>query len=293
MQLTICSEKINMADFISLTIQPNSTDDEFKEIIVALISDFGFNYFNTEGDAVVAHAKFEDISESEKNDIEEILKPYCNNLVWEFQEKENWNELWEKNFFEPLQIENVHIRAPFHPEVNEGIVITIEPRMSFGTGHHSTTHLMILEMLKNMGRFQDTKVLDMGAGTGILGIVAEKLGASEVVGIEIDDWVVDNANDNLVVNNCTNTVMLLGTAETLANYETNHFDVILANIHREIILADLDDYIRVLKPNGLILISGLQLSDLDMVNDVCISKGLEKQTQNTHKDWGVLGYLKK
>lgn len=293
MQLTICSEKINMADFISLTIQPNSTDDEFKEIIVALISDFGFNYFNTEGDAVVAHAKFEDISESEKTDIEEILKPYCNNLAWEFQEKENWNELWEKNFFEPLQIENVHIRAPFHPEVNDGIVITIEPRMSFGTGHHSTTHLMILEMLKNMGRFQDTKVLDMGAGTGILGIVAEKLGASEVVGIEIDDWVVDNANDNLVVNNCTNTVMLLGTAETLANYETNHFDVILANIHREIILADLDDYIRVLKPNGLILISGLQLSDLDMVNDVCISKGLEKQTQNTHKDWGVLGYLKK
>lgn len=282
-----------MADFISLTIQPRSTDDDFKEIIVALISDFGFNYFNTDGDTVIAHAKIEDISESEKQDIEEILKPYCNSLVWEFQDKENWNELWEKNFFEPLQIENVHIRAPFHPEVNEGIVITIEPKMSFGTGHHSTTHLMILEMLKNMSRFQDSKVLDMGAGTGILGIVAEKLGSTEVVGIEIDDWVVDNANDNLVVNNCTNTVMLHGTAETLLNYETNYFDVILANIHREIILADLNDYIRVLKPNGLILISGLQLVDLDMVNDVCVSKGLEKQTQNTHKDWGVLVYIKK
>lgn len=282
-----------MADFISLTIQPRSTDDDFKEIIVALISDFGFNYFNTDGDTVVAHAKIEDISESEKQDIEEILKPYCNSLVWEFQDKENWNELWEKNFFEPLQIENVHIRAPFHPEVNEGIVITIEPRMSFGTGHHSTTHLMILEMLKNMSRFQDSKVLDMGAGTGILGIVAEKLGSTEVVGIEIDDWVVDNANDNLVVNNCTNTVMLHGTAETLLNYETNYFDVILANIHREIILTDLNDYIRVLKPNGLIFISGLQLVDLDMVNDVCVSKGLEKQTQNTHKDWGVLVYIKK
>ena len=282
-----------MADFISLTIQPRSTDDDFKEIIVALISDFGFNYFNTDGDTVVAHAKIEDISESEKQDIGEILKPYCNSLVWEFQDKENWNELWEKNFFEPLQIENVHIRAPFHPEVNEGIVITIEPRMSFGTGHHSTTHLMILEMLKNMSRFQDSKVLDMGAGTGILGIVAEKLGSTEVVGIEIDDWVVDNANDNLVVNNCTNTVMLHGTAETLLNYETNYFDVILANIHREIILTDLNDYIRVLKPNGLIFISGLQLVDLDMVNDVCVSKGLEKQTQNTHKDWGVLVYIKK
>ena len=282
-----------MADFISLTIQPRSTDDDFKEIIVALISDFGFNYFNTDGDTVVAHAKIEDISESEKQDIEEILKPYCNSLVWEFQDKENWNELWEKNFFEPLQIENVHIRAPFHPEVNEGIVITIEPRMSFGTGHHSTTHLMILEMLKNMSRFQDSKVLDMGAGTGILGIVAEKLGSTEVVGIEIDDWVVENANDNLVVNNCTNTVMLHGTAETLLNYETSYFEVILANIHREIILADLNDYIRVLKPNGLIFISGLQLVDLDMVNDVCVSKGLEKQTQNTHKDWGVLVYIKK
>lgn len=281
-----------MADFISITINPISNDDESKEIIVALISDYPFNYFNTDGDVMVAHAKIEDITEEQKSEVEEIIQPFCTSFEWQYQVKENWNELWEKNFFEPLQIENVHIRAPFHPAVNEGIVITIEPRMSFGTGHHSTTRLMIQEMLKLEAKIQHSKVLDMGAGTGILGIVAEKIGAADVVGIEIDDWVVDNANDNLVVNHCEKTVMLLGTAHTLVNYPNQHFDVILANIHREIILADLDAYLKVLDHQGFILISGLQLSDLDMVNDICLSKNLTSISRNTHQEWGVLVYQK-
>lgn len=281
-----------MADFISITINPISSDEETKEIIVALISDYPFNYFNIEGESIVAHAKIEDIAEEQKSEIEEIIQPFCSSFHWETQDKENWNELWEKNFFEPLQIENVHIRAPFHPAVNEGIVITIEPRMSFGTGHHSTTRLMILEMLKLQEHIQNATVLDMGAGTGILGIVAEKIGATDVVGIEIDDWVVDNANDNLVVNQCENTVMLLGTADTLVNYPDLHFDVILANIHREIILADLDAYLKVLKQQGFILISGLQVSDLDKVNEICLSKNLTSIAKNTHNDWGVLVYQK-
>ncbi len=282
-----------MSDFISLTIQPNSTEEEFKEIIVALISEYPFNYFNTENDVVIAHAKGSDISESDKVEIEDVLTSFSTNLTWEYQQKENWNELWEKNFFNPLQIENVHIRATFHPEVTEGIVITIEPRMSFGTGHHSTTHLMILEMLNNMDKINNATVLDMGAGTGILGIVAEKLGAKKVTGIEIDDWVVDNANDNVAINHCEVTEMLLGTAETLDNYNNHYFDVILANIHREVILNDLDAYLRVLKPNGLILISGLQIVDLQLVNTVCLQKSLEKIAENTRNEWGVLGYLKK
>jgi ribosomal protein L11 methyltransferase len=165
--------------------------------------------------------------------------------------------------------------------------------MSFGTGHHSTTHLMILEMLNNMDKINNATVLDMGAGTGILGIVAEKLGAKKVTGIEIDDWVVDNANDNVAINHCEVTEMLLGTAETLDNYNNHYFDVILANIHREVILNDLHAYLRVLKPNGLILISGLQIVDLQLVNTVCLEKSLEKIAENTRNEWGVLGYLKK
>lgn len=282
-----------MSDFISLTIYPNSSEEEFKDIIVALISEYPFNYFNTENEIVIAHAKSSDISEIDKVEIEEILSDFSTNLTWEYQEKENWNALWEKNFFSPLQIENVHIRATFHPEVHEGIVITIEPRMSFGTGHHSTTHLMILEMLNNIDKIKNATVLDMGAGTGILGIVAEKLGAKKVTGIEIDDWVVDNANDNVAINQCQATEMLLGTAATLDNYSNGYFDVILANIHREVILNDLDAYIRVLKPNGLILISGLQIADLPLVNEVCLEKSLEKIAENTRNEWGVLGYLKK
>lgn len=282
-----------MSDFISLTIVPNSSDDEMKEIIVALISDFSFNYFNTENADVVAHAKVSDISESDKLEIEEIIAPFSSHFEWNFQQKENWNELWEKNFFNPLQIENIHIRATFHPEVHEGIVITIEPRMSFGTGHHSTTHLMIEAMLKFKSSIEGATVLDMGAGTGILGIVAEKLGAHKVTGIEIDDWVVDNANDNLAINECLVTEMLLGTAETLEQYPNEHFDIVLANIHREVILNDLNAYLRVLKSGGLILISGLQIVDLPIVNSACIEKNLIQTEENTRTEWGVLGYLKK
>ena len=281
-----------MSDFLSISIVPNSGEEEVKEIIVALISEYPFNYFNTEGAEIVAHAKTEDFTDDQKTEVEEIIAPFCSNYTWEYQEKQNWNELWEKNFFEPLQIQNVHIRATFHPEVNEGIVITIQPRMSFGTGHHSTTRLMIQEMLKLESTIKNSTVLDMGAGTGILGIVAEKLGAKEIIGIEIDDWVVDNANDNLKVNECNRTIMIQGTADSLNHYSDLFFDIILANIHREIILADLDAYLRVLNKHGIILISGLQITDLDMVNEVCISKNLTPVNRDTHGDWGVLIYCK-
>jgi len=127
----------------------------------------------------------------------------------------------------------------------------------------------------------------------LLGIVAEKFGAKKVTGIEIDDWVVDNANDNVAINHCEVTEMLLGTSETLDGYTNDYFDVILANIHREVILNDLNAYLRVLKPNGLIIISGLQTIDLQLVNSVCLEKSLEKIAENTRNEWGVLGYLKK
>ena len=282
-----------MSHFIAASVSLADNSEETKEIVVALLSPYAFNYYDTEGDGVIAHAKTDELSAQEIEEIEQLLQEFNHSVTWEYKEKENWNKLWEENFFDPLQIGEVHIRAPFHPEVSEGIVLTIEPRMSFGTGHHATTQLMIQHMLGLREKISGQKVLDMGAGTGILGIVAEKLGASEVLGIEIDDWVVDNANDNLVINKCSLTQMIEGTAETLQTIDPLNFKIILANIHREVILNDLPAYNRVLDHNGYIFISGLQINDLPLVKAACESLNLEFVAEDTLGQWGVLVYLKK
>lgn len=282
-----------MSDFIQITVFPQNTDTESKDIVVALLSQYPFNYFDSETELVIANGKTEDISPEMISEIEELLSPFAEKMEWEYHEKQNWNTLWEKNFFNPLQIDEIHIRAPFHPEVTEGIVITIEPRMSFGTGHHATTQLMIQKLLKNRNQIENSKVLDMGAGTGILAIAAEKLGASTVHGIEIDDWVVDNANDNLAINKCLVTTMQHGTANELNSVTDEHFDTVLANIHLEVILTDLIHYVRVLKTNGLLFLSGLQVSDLEKVKEYATSKfPLNLLDEDTLGEWGVLVFKK-
>jgi ribosomal protein L11 methyltransferase len=191
-----------------------------------------------------------------------------------------------------LSIGKFYVRAPFHPEKSDALTITIEPKMSFGTGHHSTTQLMLGALLAFEEHIANKKVLDMGTGTGILAIAAEMLGAQECLGIEIDDWVVDNALENVEKNFCKKTKIILGTAEQLKPISNEYYDITLANIHREVILADLPEYSRVTKKGGYIFISGLQLQDLDLVNDFAVNMNLKPIYKETHTEWGVLGYLK-
>jgi ribosomal protein L11 methyltransferase len=165
--------------------------------------------------------------------------------------------------------------------------------MSFGTGHHGTTRLM-LTALQDLGdTIKNAKVLDMGSGTGILAIAAEMLGASEVLGVEIDDWVVDNANDNLKINQTTQTQMVHGHVKALESVRDGYYDVVLANIHREVLLADMADYQRVLKSSGHLLLSGLREEDVPMILEKSQSINLVLQQTQIIEGWVMMMFENK
>ena len=267
---------------------------ERADIVTAFLGEYPFTHFETESGWVKAFADENDIDPEDYLEIEENVSEYIDSWSWSIVERENWNELWEKNFFNPLLVGQFFVRAPFHEPAPEGRrAITIEPRMSFGTGHHGTTRLM-LTALQDLGdALKDAKVLDMGSGTGILAIAAEMLGAAEVLGVEIDDWVVDNANDNLKINQTTQTQMVHGHVQALESVSNGYYDVVLANIHREVLLADMAEYQRVLKVNGNLLLSGLREEDVPMILEKSQSINLVLQQTQIIDGWVMMMFENK
>lgn len=246
------------------------------EILLALLGEFPFDTFESDEDYVLAFAKAEDINEDVLAEITEMLNPFISRpFETEIIEKQNWNEAWEKQFFDPITVdETVHIRAPFHPEGPEiPHCLTIEPRMSFGTGHHRTTQMMISLMLKKEVVFRDSRVLDMGCGTGVLGILAEKLGAKEVLGIDNEPWAVENAIDNASANNCLIFTAQFGDAGLLKPMTNGCFDTVLANIHMNVLMTDGAAYLRVLKNGGLLFVSGFYVQDLPLLTQYFLGLG--------------------
>jgi len=267
---------------------------ERADIVTAVLGEYAFTHFETESGWVKAFADENDINPEDYLEIEENVSDYIDLWSWSIVERENWNELWEKNFFNPLLVGQFFVRAPFHEAAPEGRrAITIEPRMSFGTGHHGTTRLM-LTALQDLGdTIKDAKVLDMGSGTGILAIAAEMLGASEVLGVEIDDWVVDNANDNLKINQTTQTEMVHGHVKALELVSDGYYDVVLANIHREVLLADMAEYQRVLKLKGNLLLSGLREEDVPMILEKAKSINVVLQQTQIIDGWVMMMFENK
>lgn len=238
------------------------------EIIMALLGEYPFDTFETHEDHILAFAKADDIDHDLVAEINNSISPFCSKpFETEIIEKQNWNEQWEKEFFDPITVDDiVHIRAPFHPTGPETpFCITIEPRMSFGTGHHRTTQMMISLMLKQQDLFGNATVLDMGCGTGVLGIVAEKMGSSRILGIDNEPWAVENAVDNACVNMCCHFTAQFGDAGLLKPMPTESFDIVLANIHLNVLMTDGKEYLRVLKEKGLLFISGFYIQDLPVL----------------------------
>jgi len=226
---------------------------------------------------------------------------------------QNWNEVWEKNYFQPLVIKDkVLVRAPFHTDYPPcPIEIIIEPNMAFGTGNHETTSLMMETMLEM--DFEGKTVLDMGCGTGILAILASKLGASEITAIDNDPWSVEAVTENRVINNTPNVVPVLGDGNTLPGEGVSNlgegvsnlgegvsnlgegvsnslisFDTVLVNIQRNVILADMDQYARVLKPGGQILFSGFYEPDLPAIVEKAADYALGFSSFTTRNNWVVV-----
>ena len=210
-------------------------------------------------------------------------------IEYDFHEvaQTNWNEEWEKNF-EPIQVDDlVSIRAPFHENPHLKYEIIIEPKMSFGICHHETTHMMIQHLLEL--NLENKKVLDMGCGTGILAIFAEIKGAKPIDAIDIDEWCYTNSIENIERNNCSNITVYRGDASLLT---TQKYDVIIANINRNILLEDMKTYATSLDTNGILLLSGFYGEDLILIDEEASKNQLKHQKTIKRNQWISVNYLK-
>ena len=271
--------------YISYTFQITPRDPA-TEILIAELGYVGFESFVENDNGVIAYIQKEEHNDILLNDIF-ILKN--DEFKIEYQKEEiaqvNWNEEWEKNF-NPIEIENaVHIRAPFHEKNNFKHDIIIEPKMSFGTGHHQTTHMMVKHLL-NLD-LKDKTVLDMGCGTGVLAILAEMLGAKKLDAIDIDNWCYLNSIENIERNNCTKISVYEGDASLLINKK---YDVIIANINRNILLNDIKTYCNCLEENGTLLLSGFYQEDIPIIDKEVSKYNLKLGTIQEMKNWVALRY---
>jgi ribosomal protein L11 methyltransferase len=267
-------------DFIEVAIQAPA---EFTDILTAELSEVGYDTFMDTESGFNAYITENVFSETQ---LKEVVEKYAGmaQISYETQKiaKQNWNEEWEKNF-EPLIIGDIcSVRASFHPKPeNVQYDIVINPKMSFGTGHHETTTLMIENQLTV--DHKNKRVLDMGTGTGILAIMACKLGASEVVGVEVEDWTVENARENAETNQCSNITVHLGDVTAVQNDEA--YDIVLANINRNVLLADMAAYTNLLKSGGPLILSGFYTEDLPVLQEEATRCGLVLESKRTKNNW--------
>ena len=254
--------------------------EPWNEILMAELIEIGFDSFTEELEGILAYIPTDLVNEENFKNLE-IFNNENVKISYTFQEMPNinWNEEWEKNF-SPINVEDkVLIRAEFHepnPTMEE---IIIQPKMSFGTGHHPTTHLMIQQMLEM--DFKDKKVLDMGCGTSVLAIYAKMKGAKDVLAIDIDEWSVENSIENAERNNVELRIEL-GTAENLGKEK---FDIILANINRNILISDIPTYVKDMNQGSELLLSGLCFFDVADILEVCKEQGLKLKNKQQREEW--------
>ncbi len=261
-----------------------------KDVLAALAAEVGFESFvdSESGTTAYIPAKLYDEAALAKM-VEEF--PLDAEISYHIQEIEgqDWNEEWEKNYFQPLVIDDRCIvqsslhNAPRNFENN----ITIDPKMAFGTGHHQTTELMIRSILEE--DFSGKPLLDMGCGTAILAILASMRGAGPILAIDIDQWAYDNAMENLKLNSIGNVEVLIGDAELLGS---TRFDVILANINRNILLNDIHRYAQVLNDNGMLFMSGFYTEDIPAICTECEKQGLTYISHTEKDNWVAVKFRK-
>ena len=241
-----------------------------SEILIAELGEKPFESFMETENGFSAFIQKDLWTKNLLNDIYLLRSPeFVISHTIEEIDQVNWNEEWEKNF-EPIDVDGkCHVRAPFHPKSNANFDIIIEPKMSFGTGHHETTHMMIQHLLET--DITNFKTLDMGCGTAILAILAEMKGAKPIDAIDIDNWCYQNSIENAERNNCIEIAVYEGDAALLKNKK---YDLIIANINRNILLNDMQQYVDCLNQKGILLLSGFYTEDIPFIDASCTEKGL-------------------
>jgi ribosomal protein L11 methyltransferase len=258
------------------------------EILIAELGYAGFESFVETEEGVTAYIQKEEWYEAILNDIQ-ILDSEEFEIYYTSEEIEqtNWNEEWEKNF-NPIIVDDIcSVRAPFHEKPNTEFDIIIEPKMSFGTGHHETTHMMIQYILKN--EFVGKSVLDMGCGTAVLAILAEMKGAQPIGAIDYDNWCYLNSLENVERNNCKHITVLEGDASILRG---KHYDIVIANINRNILLNDMKTYTNTLNDGGSLFLSGFYKEDISIIEAECNKYGLKHVETLERNNWVALKFEK-
>lgn len=258
------------------------------EILIAELGGVGFESFVENDNGVTAYIQKEEWNATILEGVF-VLKSDEFKIVYSQKEiaQTNWNAEWEKNF-NPIQVDDlVSIRAPFHENPNLKYDIVIEPKMSFGTGHHETTHMMVQHLI-NLN-VENKKVLDMGCGTGILAIFAEMKGAKPIDAIDIDAWCYENSLENVERNNCSNIAVYEGDSSIL---KEKKYDIIIANINRNILLSDMEIYTSCINENGNLLLSGFYSEDIPIIDAEVSKYGLTLNKTITRNNWVALQYQK-
>ena len=279
-------------DYLEFSFIFNHNNEVAADVLADGLAAIGFESFTQNDDALQAYVREADFSEGTLNGVlthfplPDIEIAYSYTLI----KGEDWNSEWEKNYFKPIVIDDrCIIRSSFH-SVNQTATheIIIDPKMAFGTGHHETTYLMIEELLEF--QLAGKTVLDMGCGTAVLAILASMRGAGSAVGVDIDEWACNNAVENLALNNITNVSVLKGDARLLTNAAV--YDVVIANINRNILLNDMEAYFRVLKPGGTLFMSGFYMNDIPALSEKAASLGLMFDYYKERNNWSLLRFAK-
>ncbi|WP_116770653.1 50S ribosomal protein L11 methyltransferase [Maribacter litoralis] len=266
------------------TVKPK---EPASDILIAELGEAGFESFVEEDDDVLAYIQKTDWSIAILDDIY-ILQNSNFEITYEYKEiaQENWNATWEQNF-QPIIVDDIcMIRAPFHEKIKVDYDIVIEPKMSFGTGHHETTHMMLQHILQL--DVKDKTVLDMGSGTGVLAILAGMRGATSIDAIDIDNWCYLNTKENVARNNMDFISVYEGDVALL---EGKKYDLIIANINRNILLADLPSYAKSLNEGGILLLSGFYTQDLEMISQKCTELQLKFEKNLERNNWVAAKYV--
>ena len=259
----------------------------FYEVLIALLSELQFESFQEEEPHLYAY--IEESAFDEKLLLNQISSYSKIHLVHAKEmEQINWNEEWEKNY-QPLSVDDFcYIRAPFHDSV-EGYTheLVIEPKMSFGTGHHATTRGMI-RLLKQV-EWKKGKVLDLGSGTGILAILASKMGAKSVIATDIEDWAYENMQENFQRNHCREIRALKGSLP-LKELDNEQFDLLLANINKNVLLEQIQQYTELLDLGAKLFLSGFYSRDLKDIEMHCKANQLFKVHETEESDWMAVAF---
>lgn len=285
--------KYKIADF-KIACTPELTQIA-KDLLPDLMGEIGFESFENTTDGLKGYIPADLLDTNSLKQVLETFPIESVNITYTLSDTEdkNWNEAWENTGFAPINIDNqvlvYNARTERKPAGDSLINIGIEAKQAFGTGTHETTRMMIGAMLQLS--LKGKRVLDCGCGTGILGIAALKLGAEAVVGFDIDEWSVENTQHNAAINEVDNIEVFHGDAHVLSHV-SGVFDVVLANINRNILLNDMPAYLEIMNAGSVLIISGFYEEDVKLLDEKANSLGLVKTSQKTDNHWCCLTFIK-